>query len=75
MKGILKFNLDDRFDKLAHIRALKAADAYLCLLALRSHLLECAQRGDGNVHTWDQLCEFFDNTLERHDVNLDRELE
>ena len=74
MKGILKFNLDDRSDRMAHVRATKALDAYLCLLALRNKL-EGISSGNIEGETGDELCEFFDNMLEKYGIRLEEELE
>lgn len=38
MKATLEFNLDELDDQMAHLRAVKSLDAFLCLWDLDQHL-------------------------------------
>lgn len=44
MKALIKFNLDDPMDAMAHRRAISATNAYLVLLAVREELFRPARK-------------------------------
>lgn len=67
MIGKLEFNLDDKYDRMAHARCCKATDAYLALLMINNSF----DKDNGYTEVW----ETFKNAMEKYDIDLDRDLE
>lgn len=84
MEAILKFNLDDTYDTRAHLRCVKALDAYLALwelqekfFAIRNSLLEKDESEElAKEHSaFKEIYDFFFEELEKQHINLDSEIE
>ena len=67
MKAILKFDLDDHFDRLEHRRCLKADDCYMVFNKIFEEMLKNGDAGKGEMIT----LEAFDNLLEEYNINLE----
>ena len=76
MKAILEFNLEESFDREAHIRAIKATDAYLALYDIENLLKRNEEYPAQEVlyEVYSKLKEQFYNILQHRDINLDKEL-
>jgi hypothetical protein len=76
MKAILQFDLDEREDKEAHIRATKATDAYLVLWDMMQAFRTVYKYGQDPVaakyaEEWrDKLIE----VMRDHNIDLDNEI-
>jgi len=81
MKATLEFNLEDPFDAKAHLRAVKATDAYLCLLAIQDHLHQLQNippdSYDYRASDYEigSIVTTVDRILEKYGADVDRELE
>lgn len=85
MKGILKFDLDDKFESNRFLRCLKATDAYLVLFDLKNlfrkierEIEEKQEMGTYNKQDYIKVREIsqeFLLALEERSINLDSELE
>ena len=80
MKAILEFDLDDYEDRLAHIRACKATNAYQVLWDLqeifRSIQKYESYEGEKIRYTdeFDKVRSLFYNLLEQQHINLEEEI-
>ena len=71
MKAVLKFDLEDKFDQEAHMRAVRSSDLALALYEMRE-----------TIHRWDKtevlpedvinfIRNEFNNVLDHYDINLE----
>lgn len=70
MKGILEFNLDEPFDRLAHQRAVNATNSYLALNAIGQELRQIYKYGENDTIEIEKLREMFYEILSDHNINL-----
>lgn len=85
MKGILKFDLDDKFESNRFLRCLKSTDAYLVLFDMQNlfrkiekEIEEKQENGTYNKQEYIKFKEIFQEfilLLEDRSINLDAELD
>lgn len=73
MKAKLYFDLDEPFERSAHLRCLKATDAYLLLYDMQRKL--CSIRDEEKNKVFQEIYDFFFERMERYSINLDNEIE
>lgn len=80
MKAILEFNLDEPFERTAHLRCVKATDAYLVLYDMQNQFMAINREIEDDEDSVDSTAfkkmhrYFFETLLERN-IDIDRELE
>ena len=69
MKANLEFNLDEYDDQLAHLRCVKAKDAFLVLIDINEEICKLVNGSDETVNV-EELSKKFVAILEHRDINL-----
>ena len=71
MKAILKFNLDDSDDVMAHTRCVKALDMALAMWAFSGRLRRIVDESeDGKYIDEDLVSKAWEQSLEEYEINL-----
>jgi len=70
-KGILEFDIDDPHERTAHLRAVKATDAYLALHDLNEKLRQWSKDEEKEEIKIETLRTEFFEILENRGINLD----
>jgi len=73
MKGILEFNLDDSDEKLSHVRAVKADNAYRALYEITMELRKLRKYGEKEEVNIEELEEKIHEIIGECGVSLDEE--
>ena len=75
MEAILKFNLDNPDDKIAHMRCVKATDMALMLWdikqKIRSKLKYSNDLSEDELHQWEVMQDEFYSIADDYGINLD----
>ncbi len=75
MEAILKFNLDNPDDKIAHMRCVKATDMALMLWdikqKIRSKLKYSDDLSEDELHQWEVMQDEFYSIASEYGINLD----
>jgi hypothetical protein len=72
MEAILKFNLDEPDDRMAHLRCVKSTGMALVLFDVIYNFRKRVEyRGDG-VTEMDCFYELLNAELDEHDINIDK---
>ena len=76
MEAILKFDLNDVDDRLAHAQMLKAQDMDVCLSEISNVFRNITKHNpndlsDEVLQGWEQAREMFINVLADYEINLD----
>jgi hypothetical protein len=75
MEAILKFNLDNPDDKIAHMRCVKATDMALMLWDIkqniRSKLKYDEKLSEAELHQWEVMQDEFYSIADDYGINLD----
>ena len=75
MEAILKFNLDNPDDKIAHMRCVKATDMALMLWdikqKIRSKLKYSDDLSEDELHQWEVMQDEFYSIADDYGINLD----
>jgi len=78
MKATITFDLDDKFEKEAHLRAIKATDAYLALYSFREYLENKLKYSEDetsiNYITTQIIFNKLLEELDHYSIDLDNEL-
>lgn len=81
MKAILEFNMDEKEDLMAHMRAVKSLDMACVLFEIRSNLRRRLEdyiensKPQNNHMLLEQLFEEIDDEFDEHNINLDELIE
>jgi len=67
MEAILKFNLDDPDDKIAHYRCVKALDMAMVLFEIQMNLWKNCKKAPAVQEVFNKINEL----IEDHNINLD----
>lgn len=71
MKAILKFNLDDSDDVMAHTRCVKSLDMALAMWAFSNRLRKIVDESeDGKYIDEDLVSKAWEQSLEEYEINL-----
>jgi len=72
MKGILEFDLNEHFEKLAHKRAVSATEVYLVILNLQEHLRRGVKYGEdeAKAEVLQSVRDFLNETLEDYGIDM-----
>ena len=75
MEAILKFNLDNPDDKIAHMRCVKATDMALMLWdikqKIRSKLKYSDDLSEDELHQWEVMQDEFYSIADNYGINID----
>ena len=72
MKATLEFDLDERFDKEAHTRAVKATEAYLVIFHMHEKLVRLFNDSDNSVEISiaNKLLTELNDEMERYGISF-----
>ncbi len=71
MIAILKYNLNDVDDTVAHNRAVKSLDMALALYELKEKLRSKLKHEDPKINDLEEFQDFFYDTLREYGIDLD----
>jgi uncharacterized protein (DUF2267 family) len=78
MKAILEFNLDEFFERKAHMRAVKATDVYLAVndtFDKLRRLIKYEDISEEKREAFEEIRTFLAEALENRNINISEELE
>ena len=70
MKAVLKFDLEDYFDKATHNRCVNATGAYLALYGMREYLREVVVNTENDYIKIDTVRDYLESLFEKYDINF-----